>query len=55
MMSYVHSTDTNKIAYGTTDFDDHELTKSYATAYKINVSTKRVNGAAQAAQLPTQV
>ena len=37
------------------DFDDHELTKSYVTAHKVDVSTRHVNGAAHDAQfLPDQ-
>ena len=35
------------------DFDDHELTKSYVTAHKVDVSTRHVNGAAHDAQLLT--
>ena len=35
------------------DFDDHELTKSYVTAHKVDVSTRPVNGAAHDAQLLT--
>ena len=33
-----------KNAYDTTDFNyDHELTKSYVNAHKVNVSTRHVN------------
>ena len=35
------------------DFDDHELTKSYVTAHKVDVSIRHVNGAAHDAQLLT--
>ena len=35
------------------DFDDHELTKSYVTAHKVDVSNRHVNGAAHDAQLLT--